>query len=143
MYNPIKNPDDKAGGTDLGVLSWTEELRRVAIAVSKKDRSPSAHHRQRLFYFLHWTADARGFGVTVNKGRDPESADELWSLDRALSKPPRFFSDEDRAILRLLWAERSFDTGLRAFGLGPLHGAEVLQLMAQSGQLCRKDDFPA
>ncbi|WP_313950136.1 DEAD/DEAH box helicase [Accumulibacter sp.] len=141
MYNPLENPDDRAGRTDLGVLSWTEELRRVAVAVSKKDRSPSANHRQRLFYLLQWTADARGFGVTVNKGRDPESAEELWSLDRALSKPPRFVSDEDRAILRLLWAERSFDTGLRAFGLGPVHGAEALQLMAQSGQLCRKDDF--
>ncbi|WP_291992277.1 DEAD/DEAH box helicase [Candidatus Accumulibacter sp. ACC003] len=124
----------------LGVLSWTEELRRVAVAVSKKDRGPSAN-RQRLFYLLQWTADLRGFGVTVNKGRDPEGAEELWSLDRVLGKPPRFVSDEDRDILRLLWAERSFDTGLRVFGLGPLHGGEVLQLMAQSGRLCRKDDY--
>ena len=110
------------------------------MAVSKKDRNPAAN-RQQLFYLLHWTADARGFGVTVGKGRDPESADELWTLDRALSKPPRFVSDEDRPILRLLWAERSFDTGLRAFGLGPRYGGEVLQLMAQTGRLCRKDDF--
>ncbi|MEF8702213.1 MAG: DEAD/DEAH box helicase [Candidatus Accumulibacter sp. UW26] len=122
------------------MLSWTEELRRVAMAVSKKDRNP-ALHRQQLFYLLLWTADARGFGVTVHKGRDPESADELWAIDRALSKPPRFVSDDDRVILRLLWAERSFDTGLRAFGLGPRHGCEVLELMAETGRLCRKDDF--
>ena len=129
--------EDKA---DLGVLSWTEELRRVAVAVSKKDRRPAAS-RQQLFYLLHWTPDARGFGISVHKGRDPESADALWAIDRALSKPPRFVSDEDRPILRLLWAERSFDSGLRAFGLGPRHGGEVLELMAQTGRLCRKDDF--
>ncbi|MBE2259667.1 MAG: DEAD/DEAH box helicase [Candidatus Accumulibacter sp.] len=139
VYNPA-DAAEPADRSELGALSWTEELRRVAMAVSKKDRSPSAN-RQRLFYFLQWTADQRGFGVTVNKGRDPESADELWSLDRTLSKPPRFVCDEDRDILRLLWAERSFDTGLRAFGLGPLNGSRLLQLMADSGRLCRRDDF--
>ncbi|HCZ16389.1 MAG TPA: helicase [Candidatus Accumulibacter sp.] len=139
LDKPVELPVP-ATRSELGALSWTEELRRVAVAVSKKDRGPAAN-RQRLFYLLQWTPDLRGFGVTVNKGRDPESADELWSLDRALSKPPRFVTDEDRDILRLLWAERSFDTGLRVFGLGPLHGGEVLQLMAQSGRLCRKDDF--
>ena len=139
MFDPpeSREPAERA---EPGALSWTEELRRVAMAVSKKDRSPSAN-RQRLFYLLQWTADARGFGVTVNKGRDPESAEAIWSLDRALSKPPRFVSDEDRAILRLLWAERSFDTGLRVFGLGPAHGSEVLRLMAETGRLCRKDDL--
>ncbi|WP_300451982.1 DEAD/DEAH box helicase [Accumulibacter sp.] len=125
---------------ELGVLSWTEELRRVAVAVSKKDRH-SATGRQQLYYLLHWTTDARGFGVSVHKGRDPEGAEALWSIDRLLSKPPRFVAEEDRPILRLLWAERSFATGLRAFGLGPRHGGEVLELMAQTGRLCRKDDF--
>jgi hypothetical protein len=52
-----------------------------------------------------------------------------------------FVSDDDRPILRLLWADRSFDTGLRAFGLTPRHGGEALQLMAETGRLCRKDDF--
>ena len=139
VYKPggAPAPEEQA---QRSVFSWTEELRQVTMAVSKKDRSPAAN-RQRLFYLLQWTTDARGFGVTVNKGRDPESAEELWSLDRALSKPPRFVSDEDRVILRLLWAERSFDTGLRAFGLGPAHGSEVLQLMAETGRLCRRDDF--
>ncbi len=123
-----------------GALSWTEELRRVAMAVSKKDRGASAA-RQQLFYLLHWTSDGSGFGVTVHKGREPESADELWSIDRALSKPPRFVSEDDRLILALLWAERSVDTGLRAFSLGPQHGPEALQRMAKSERLCRWDDF--
>ena len=128
------------GKSDVGALSWTEELRRVAIAVSKKDRSPGGG-RQQLFYLLHWTADLAGFGVTVHKGREPDGADEVWNIDRALAKSLRFVSDEDRPILRLLWAERAFDTGLRAFGLGPRHGGEALQLMAQTGRLCRGDDF--
>ncbi|EXI88698.1 MAG: hypothetical protein AW12_01831 [Candidatus Accumulibacter sp. BA-94] len=128
------------GKGDVGALSWTEELRRVAMAVSKKDRSPAAG-RQQLFYLLQWTVDLAGFGVTVHKGREPESADALWNIDRALAKSLRFVSDEDRPILRLLWAERGFDTGLHAFGLGPRHGGEALQLMAKTGRLCRGDDF--
>ena len=123
----------------LGVLSWTEELRRVAVAVSKNDRQTPVG-RQQLFYLLQWTDDSRGFGIVVRKGRYPENGDELWSLDRALDRTQRFLSDDDRPILRLLWAERAVDTGLQAFGLGPQHGAEVLKLMAQSGRLYRHDD---
>ena len=128
------------GKGDVGALSWTEELRRVALAVSKKDRGAAAG-RQQLFYLLQWTADLTGFGVTVHKGREPESAAELWNIDRALAKTLRFVSDEDRPILRLLWTERAFDTGLHAFGIGPRHGGEALQLMARTGRLCRGDDF--
>ena len=105
LYMPADD-SDPANEADPGVLSWTEELRRVTVAVSKKDRRPAAS-RQQLFYLLLWTVDARGFGVTVHKGRDPESAEEMWNIDRALNKPPRFVGDEDRAILRLLWAPLS------------------------------------
>ncbi|MBL8398769.1 MAG: DEAD/DEAH box helicase [Candidatus Accumulibacter sp.] len=137
MHNSASDEDTPSGG--LGVLSWTEELRRVAVAVSKNDRQTLVG-RQQLFYLLQWTGDGQGFGVVVRKGRHPESGDELWGLDRALDKTQRFLSDEDRPILRLLWAERAVDTGLQAFGLGPRHGAEVLKLMAQSGRLYRNDD---
>ncbi len=122
-----------------GVLSWVEELRRVAAAVTKKKSKPSASRHQ-LFYMLEWTPDARGFGITVHKGRDPDSADEWWGLDRALIKPPLFVNDEDLHILRLLWAERTHETGLRAFGIGPKHGSELLQKMALSGRLYPVDD---
>jgi superfamily II DNA or RNA helicase len=122
-----------------GVLSWVEELRRVTVAVTKKKTKPSVSRHQ-LFYMLHWTPDARGFGVTVHKGREPDAAEEWWSIDRALIKPPQFVNEEDLGILRLLWADRTYETGLRAFGLGPRHGNEVLQRMAQSGRLCPADD---
>ena len=123
-----------------GVLSWVEELRMVAAAVTKKRAKPSVNRHQ-LFYILHWTPDARGFGITVRKGRDPDSAEEWWNIDRALIKPPSFVTEEDLGILRLLWAERTHETGLRAFGLGPKHGVVVLQRMVQSGRLYPTDDF--
>jgi superfamily II DNA or RNA helicase len=123
-----------------GVLSWVEELRMVAAAVTKKKTKPSVTRHQ-LFYILHWTADAKGFGVTVHKGRDPDTAEEWWNIDRALIKPPSFVSEEDLGILRLLWAERTYETGLRAFGIGPKHGTVVLQRMVQSGRLYPADDF--
>ena len=123
-----------------GVLSWVEELRQVSLAVSKKS-SKSPSNRNQLFYILHWTPDGKGFGVTVRKGRDPESADEWWSIDRALVKAPPFVFEDDVGILRLLWAERAHDCGLRAFGLGPRHGGEVLKRMAQTGRLYPVHDF--
>lgn len=123
-----------------GVLSWVEELRQVSIAVSKKT-SKTSGGRPQVFYLLHWTQDASGFGVTVHKGRDPESAEEWWSIDRALVKPPTFVDEADLAILRLLWSERAHDSGLRAFGLGPKHGVQVLQSMARTGRLYPLNDF--
>lgn len=124
----------------VGMLSWVDELRRVTVAVTKKAPKPSAKRHQ-LFYVLNWTADARGFGITIRKGRYPESAEEWWNIDRALLHRPQFVSAEDIGILQLLWAERTHETGLRAFGLGPRHGTEALQRMAQSGRLCPADDF--
>lgn len=117
-----------------GVLSWVEELRRVSMAVSRKSNKALASRNQ-LFYRLHWNANASGFGVTVLKGRDPESAEEWWTIDRALIKPLPFVAEEDVPILRLLWADRVHDTGLRAFGLGPAHGGDILQRLARTGRL--------
>ena len=122
------------------VLSWVGELRQVSMAVSKKT-SKTSSGRNQLFYILHWTEDTAGFGVTVHKGRDPENAEEWWAIDRALIKPPPFVSEADVTILRLLWADRAYDSGLRAFGLGPQHGGEILRRMAQTDRLYPVNDF--
>ena len=123
-----------------GALSWVEELRQVAMAVSKTS-GKGASARTQLFYVLHWTEEGDGFGVTVHKGRDPVNAEEWWAIDRVLAKPPAFASEEDLEILGLLWADRLYDCGLRAFGLGPQHGGDALRLMLQTERLYPANDF--
>ncbi|MDP3540132.1 MAG: DEAD/DEAH box helicase [Azonexus sp.] len=132
-----RNPADRVSNS---VLSWVEDLRRVSMAVAKKKARP-AGARQQLFYILKWTADQLRFGIEIRKGKYPESADEWWKVDRALVTPPQFVNEEDLGILRLIWAERGHETGLRAFGLGPKHGAEILQRMVASHRLYPEDDL--
>lgn len=132
-----RNPKERVSNS---VLSWVEDLRRVSIAVAKKKARP-AGARQQLFYIIKWTADRRRFGVEIRKGKYPESAEEWWKVDRALITPPQFVTEEDIGILRLIWAERGHETGLRAFGLGPKHGAEIMQRMAASHRLYPEDDL--
>jgi superfamily II DNA or RNA helicase len=117
-----------------GVLSWVEDLRRASIAVARKKARP-AGARQRLFYLLKWTPDQRQFGIEISKGKFPDSGEEWWSIERALVNPPQFVDDEDLGILRPLWADRLHETRLRAFGLGPRHGAEALLRLVRSGRL--------
>ncbi|WP_434514904.1 SNF2-related protein [Dechloromonas sp. ARDL1] len=121
-------------------LSWIEDLRRTSIAVAKKKARPSSA-RQQLFYILKWTTDKRQFGIEIRKGKYPESAEEWWKVDRALVTPPQFVSEEDVGILRLIWADRGHENGLRAFGLGPERGGEILQRMAASHRLYPEDDL--
>src|SRR5574343_762143 len=132
-----RNPKERVSGS---VLSWVEDLRRTSIAVAKKKARP-ASARQQLFYILKWTADKRHFGVEIRKGKYPESAEEWWKVDRALVTPPQFVTEEDLGILRLIWADRGHETGLRAFGLGPVNGAEILQRMAATHRLYPEDDL--
>ncbi len=132
-----RNPKERLSGS---VMSWVEDLRRASIAVAKKKARP-ASSRQQLFYILRWTADKRRFGVELRKGKFPENAEEWWKVDRALLTPPQFVAEDDLAILRLIWAERSHDSGLRAYGLGPKHGAEILERMAATHRLYPEDDL--
>jgi superfamily II DNA or RNA helicase len=118
-----------------GVLSWVEDLRRASIAVAKKKARPSGS-RQQLFYMLKWTPDQRHFGIEIAKGKFPDSAEEWWNIERALVNPPQFVNEEDLGILRALWADRLHEVGgLRAFGLGPRQGAQVLERLTRSGRL--------
>ena len=123
-----------------GIMSWVADLRRVSIAVAKKKTRPTSA-RQQLFYILKSTPDHRHFGIEIRKGKYPESAEEWWKVDRALVTPPQFVNEEDLGILRLIWADRGNESSLRAFGLGPKHGAEIMQRMAASHRLYPEDDL--
>ncbi|MFN4324615.1 MAG: SNF2-related protein [Azonexus sp.] len=132
-----RNPTERVSHS---VLSWVDDLRRTSLAVAKKKARP-ASARQQLFYILKWTPDKRQFGIEIRKGKYPESAEEWWKVDRALLTPPQFVNEEDLGILRLIWADRGQETRLRAFALGPAHGAEILQRMAASHRLYPEDDL--
>jgi superfamily II DNA or RNA helicase len=132
-----RNPKARVSSS---VLSWVEDLRRASIAVAKKKARP-ASARQQLYYILKWTADRRRFGIELRKGKYPENAEEWWKVDRALITPPQFVNEEDLGILRLIWAERGHDSGLRAYGLGPKHGAEILERMAATHRLYPEVDL--
>ncbi|WP_234084159.1 DEAD/DEAH box helicase [Azonexus sp. R2A61] len=132
-----RNPKERLSGS---VLSWVEDLRRASIAVAKKKARPTTA-RQQLFYILKWTSDRRRFGIELRKGKYPDNAEEWWKVDRALIVPPQFVGEEDLGILRLLWAERGHDSGLRAYGLGPKHGAELLERMAATHRLYPEVDL--
>jgi superfamily II DNA or RNA helicase len=140
LLRAVDDVAPKADRVSSGVLSWVEDLRRVSIAVAKKKARPSST-RQQLFYILKWTSDERHFGVEIRKGKFPESAEEWWKIDRALITPPQFVNEEDLVILRLIWAERSQESPLRAFGLGPKKGAECLQRMVQTHRLYAENDL--
>ncbi|MDD2743841.1 MAG: DEAD/DEAH box helicase [Rhodocyclaceae bacterium] len=140
LLRAAESAEPKADRVSPGVLSWVEDLRRASIAVAKKKARPSTT-RMQLFYILRWTSDQRHFGVEIRKGKYPESAEEWWKVDRALVTPPQFVSEEDLVILRLIWAERGHENPLRAFGLGPKKGAEVLLRMAHSHRLYAENDL--
>ena len=131
-----RNPVERVSSS---VLSWVEDLRRASIAVAKKKARPTTS-RQQLFYLLCTNADASRFGVLLVKGRSAETADEWWNVERALVTPPQFINEADLGVLRLLWAERGHDSGLRAYGLGPKYGAEILARMLATNRLYLKEE---
>lgn len=139
MASEIVEDSADIEGFSPGALSWAEELRRVSNAVSKTTIRVAAG-RSQLFYLLHWNSTATFFGVSVVKGRDPESGEEWWDFERALNKLPPFVGEEDAAILRLIWEQRAHGNGLRAFGLEAGHGGEILRRIAQTGRLCPAND---
>ncbi len=128
-----------SGGNPAG-LSWAEELRRVSQAVSRRGSRPAAG-RQQLFYLLHWTQDASRFGVTVHRGRDIETAEIWWDIDRAVGKQQPFATEQDADILRLLRMARADEDGLRAFALEPQHAGDLLPRLLRTGRFSLASDF--
>ncbi len=139
-YKTAEDLQEEKENPAPGGLSWAEELRRVSLAVSQNGSRPSSS-RVQLFYLLHWTPDASGFGVTVHRGRDLEDAETWWEIDRAFVKPPPFVSEQDVDILRLLWEERLDDCGLRAFPLVRRYGGELLPQLLRTGRFAAATDL--
>lgn len=111
------------------------------MAVSKKTSKSSGLPGIRSYDVLYGRRIC-GFGLRCCVGAIGESAEELV-VDRPITDQAAAFRHPRKTLpsLGCLRAERSFDSGLRAFGRGPMHGDERLGRMAQTGRLYVANDF--
>ncbi len=130
------------------VLEWLEGFRESLQApVTKKPGKKSAV-REALFYVLYSTwGDGREWSLRFIKARRDEQGAPAgtltdWSnVERALMQPPRFVSEEDLVILRLLWSHRSKARYTLDFPLRGRAGEETLQYLLASGRLVYDQDI--
>ena len=124
------------------VLEWLEAFREsLQVPVTKKPGKKSVV-RETLFYVLYsaW-GNGSDWSVRFAKARRDENGlavgalTEWNNVERALIQPPRFVSEEDLVILRLLWAHRSKARYTLDFPLRGRAGEETLQYMLASGRL--------
>ena len=126
---------------DPSVLTWVEELREVTSAPRDAARQRAPQARQRLFYVLQTGHGPAACSIGFLKGRSDVnghasvSVDGWSNVERALTNPPQFVSEEDAPILRLLWAQRSREYGLPAFMLAGSNGHDMLTRMLATGRL--------
>ena len=133
-------PKEGSPTAPSSMLSWADDLRRTSIAVAKKKPGRPVPGSN-----CSTSSSGRPTGASSAlksaRANSPESAEEWWKVDRAIATPPQFVTEDDLGILRLIWAERGHETGLRAFGIGPKNGAEILQRMVASHRLYPEDDL--
>ncbi|MDB5813977.1 MAG: SNF2-related:Helicase, C-terminal:SWIM Zn-finger [Rhodocyclales bacterium] len=104
---------------DPQVLDWLKMLRDLSeVNAGKQTKvTKQTKTREQLFYVIDHDAADQRITVSMRKAR-PDAAGritaaaEAWdNVERALTSPPKFVTDEDLAILRLLWVARSRDIG--------------------------------
>jgi superfamily II DNA or RNA helicase len=128
------------------VLEWLETFRESlqtpeAQRAGKKPGKPSTV-REVLFYVLYsaWN-NGHDWSIRFVKARRDEHGQasgaltEWNNVERALLQPPKFVSEEDLVILRLLWAHRSKARYTLDFPLRGRAGEETLQYLLASGRL--------
>jgi superfamily II DNA or RNA helicase len=128
------------------VLEWLETFRESlqtpdAKKPGKKPGKVSAA-REALFYVLYsaW-GNGHDWSVRFIKARRDDQGAASGALtdwnnvERALIQPPKFVSEEDLVILRLLWAHRSKARYTLDFPLRGRAGEETLKYLLASGRL--------
>jgi len=91
---------------DTGVVKWLRDLREQ---VTTPDRQSQGKNREQLFYVLHYAPLSTHTSITLHKGRArpdgsmPAGTPEWNNIERALLGTPEFVTEDDTAILRLLW----------------------------------------
>jgi hypothetical protein len=129
-------------------MCWIGWIRSANRCIRRRRKSPArnparpAPSREMLFYVLYsaWN-NGRDWSVRFVKARRdeqgmPTGAPTDWNnVERALIQPPRFISEEDLVILRLLWSHRSKARYTLDFPLRGRAGEETLNYMLASGRL--------
>jgi superfamily II DNA or RNA helicase len=132
-------PQMGQGGADPLLAAWLEEFRQEI------QPKPTAPTKELLAYTLHKSPGQNDWVVVLFKARR-NAAGGLGSLDpwsnveAALAKAPRFISEEDLTILRLLWAQRPrhgyYGSGyISALPLAGAQGDEALERMIATERL--------
>jgi superfamily II DNA or RNA helicase len=130
----------------LDVLEWLdgfrESLQTPDTRKPGKKTGKSSAVKEALFYVLYSAYDnGQDWSVRFVKARRdeqgaPSGALTEWSnVERALIQPPKFISEEDLVILRLLWSHRSKARYTLDFPLRGRAGEETLNYMLASGRL--------
>ena len=124
---------EQATSVNPELLTWFEALRQLQCAQTgrpKRQIPPAV-----LFYVLDGAGQI--FLLKAKPGPDgrPSQAGTDWNgVERALVRPPQFLAEDDIAILRLLWAQRSRDYYSDALPLIGRHGDEILRRMLATGR---------
>jgi superfamily II DNA or RNA helicase len=126
------------------VLTWLEAFRRTLAEARPAKPAKAPPRRDTLLYCLTPRADG-SLRVTFFKARlddhgRPLKLDDWNSVERAITNPPSFVSEEDLAILPLLWGQRDRHAYIDSFPLAGEKGELVLQRMLASGRLFYADE---
>ena len=120
------------------LVAWFEALRQMQCTRAGKPKR--AIQLPVLFYVLEWNIQSGACQVSLLKakpgpdGRPGPAASQWNGIERALVQPPQFVSEEDVAILRLLWAQRGRDYYSDTLPLIGRHGDEILRRMLATGR---------
>ncbi|MDP2031484.1 MAG: DEAD/DEAH box helicase [Thiobacillus sp.] len=121
------------------VLTWLEEFRRTLADARPAKPAKAPPRRDTLLYCLTPRADG-SLRVTFFKARlddhgRPLKLDDWNNVERAITNPPSFVSEDDLTILPLLWGQRDRHAYIDSFPLTGDKGELVLQRMLASGRL--------
>lgn len=132
----------KALGVRPALLEWLEAFRDTEQAARQETPAHARKPSDALFYVLRpGTADTRYWSIHFIKSRRDARGHATgkpsgWNnVERALLQPPRFISEADPPILRLLWAHRLRSHYYLDFPLHGQAGEEILHLMLATGRL--------
>ena len=121
------------------VLTWLEGFRSTLAGDKPAKPAKSPPKRDTLLYCLTPRADGE-VRITFFKARlddhgRPLKLDDWNNVERAITNPPSFVSEDDLTILPLLWGQRDRHAFVDSFPLAGDKGELVLQRMLASGRL--------